>query len=341
MHGNKHSFFCALSLNLDNKIVAYNFTGALYFWDFDANNNTYKSSIISRGHYNIVTDVVWEPIYGRYLLSCSKDQTTRAYSLYKNKSKNTSSWYEIGRPQIHGYDINSIALINNSDLNDNKSKSLVCKLISASEEKIIRMFDPPYNIVKYLNTFNQLNNLSQNKTEDVFVMSYTKSNSEYEKNIVEGSKQMLGLMNKTSVINQISTNKEETADERFDATNFDPTAMLTNKIDNSINYNNELFTKPPDEDFCTNHTLWPELNKLYGHSYEVYSIAASNKGDLFASANISKNDRYSQLYIWDPNKNTVLQKLEGHNLTIAQIRFSKDDSLILTVSRGKLIFLYI
>jgi elongator complex protein 2 len=148
-------------------------------------------------------------------------------------------------------------------------------------------------------------------------------------------------MTKSATISNSTYNNnnlnEDTNEERFDVTNFDPTAMLTNKTDNSVNYNSNLFTKPPDEDFLTNHTLWPEINKLYGHSYEVYTIAASHKGDLFASANVSKNEKYSQLYIWDPNSNTVLQKLEGHDLTIAQIIFSKDDSMIMTVSRGKFI----
>ena len=109
MHGNKHSFFSAIFLNSEKRIVAYNFTGALYYWQKDEESNSYLNSTIVHGHFNIVSDICWEPVYGRYLLSCSKDQTTRAYAFYKNKEKSTSSWYEISRPQIHGYDINLIA----------------------------------------------------------------------------------------------------------------------------------------------------------------------------------------------------------------------------------------
>lgn len=306
MSGNKNSFFSAIFLGSTNRIFAYNFTGGMYVWERQNSNSQFESKEIVHGHFNIVTDISWDSSEGNFLLSCSKDQTTRAYAA----DSTNKTWHEIGRPQVHGYDLNSISLLKSSSLKGSK-------MVSASEEKIIRLFEPPYNLVKFLNSISNLN--IQYSTE--------KPNEEYEKSIVLGNKQQLGLMTRTAVIDD--------AEDTYDVSNFDPTSMLTNKnYDNAVlSYNK--YNSPPDEDFIVNYTLWPETNKLYGHSYEVYTIKASHKGDLFASANVSKNEKYSQLYIWSPESNTVLQKLEGHKLTIAQIVFSYDDSMILTVSRGK------
>ena len=213
-------------------------------------------------------------------MSTSKDQTTRIYGHYKKNN----TWNEIGRPQIHGYDINSIALLNTPNEG-------MCKVVSASEEKALRIFQPTYNLVKYLN---ELGNNS-------IVFSDEHPNSYYENKVKEGTKQELGLMTLQMDIND---------DEKFDISNFDPTAMLTNK-ENAVSYSIK-FDRPPDEDFLTNHTLWPEANKLFGHSYEIYTVAASNKGDIFASANVAKSEKYAKLYIWKAGSNQILQKLDGH-----------------------------
>lgn len=312
MSGNKNSFFGAIFGEDENQIIAYTYTGAMYFFKKENKNEPYKSLPIVHGHFKSVTDICWDLTEGKYLLSTSADQTTRIYG--KNKFLNT--WHEFGRPQIHGYDINSIAFLNNID-DRSKGVSLVNNIISASEEKIIRMFEPSYSLVKILNEQSGLN----------VRMSLDKPNEEYEKAALEGNKQALGLMTKQVVI-------EDDDEMKFDITNFDPTAMLTNQKVTPIS-SNENYKHPPDEDFLTNHTLWPELNKLYGHSYEVFVIAASHKGDVFASAGSAKTEKYAQLFIWSVGNNNVIQKLEGHTLTIVQIQFSKDDNLILTVSRGK------
>jgi len=196
------------------------------------------------------------------------------------------------------------------------------RFICASEEKIIRMFESGYNTVKLLNELSKTN----------IRFSKEKTNEEIEKRVVEGNKQALGLMTKQGNIQEFD---DETA--HFDISNFDPSGMLTNQ--KCSFYSSKLnFQYPPDEDFLINHTLWPEVNKLYGHSYEVFIIASSNKGDVFASAGSAKTEKYAQLFIWSTKSNNVLQRLSGHVLTIIQIEFSHDDSKILTVSRGKFYF---
>jgi elongator complex protein 2 len=131
----------------------------------------------------------------------------------------------------------------------------------------------------------------------------------------------------------------EEDEENFDFTNFNPDEMLTNKnVNMSINKYN--YSIPPDEDTLTNNTLWPETNKLYGHGHEIISIASSHDGNIIASGGKAQSEKHSKLFLWNTEKNNLIAKLDGHNLTIIQIEFSYDDNLILTVSRDRCFCLY-
>ena len=67
--------------------------------------------------------------------------------------------------------------------------------------------------------------------------------------------------------------------------NFDPVTVLSFKQkDTSV----VKASAPPVEDILMSRTLWPESQKLYGHAFEIFCIAASHKGDCAASANKAK-----------------------------------------------------
>ncbi len=147
----------------------------------------------------------------------------------------------------------------------------------------------------------------------------------------EGSKQALGLMNRQVRVEGAEVGDDE---ENFDLSSFNPDDMLTNKqFPEQVSKSN--FSQPPDEDFLYNNTLWPENSKLYGHGYEVISIACSRDGSLIASSGKSQSEKHSKLFLWDAEKNNFLNKLDGHVLTIVQIEFSSDDKYILSVSRDR------
>lgn len=46
------------------------------------------------------------------------------------------------------------------------------------------------------------------------------------------------------------------------------------------------------------NTLWPEQQKLYGHGYEVFALAASPDGSLLASACKATTPEHAALILW-------------------------------------------
>lgn len=315
MLGNSHAFFYATFLDSSNEILAYAYNGALYLWKMN-NNGEYKNNTITHGHFGSVNDIDWDPS-GNILFSCSSDETTRAYGLWK--SNNT--WHELNRPQIHGYEINSICCFKQNNQKDNMN--YICRLISGADEKLIRIFTPPFNIVTFSQ---QLSNLTLQFKPD-------NTNEYYEKKYsnVEGSKQALGLMNKEVITNDNATTNDK---DEGGFGSFDPDSVLTNKTEQCY-ISKYDYSHPPNEDFLSNNTLWPEESKLYGHGSEVYAVALSHDNMFIASSQKAQNDKNASLYLWNSTTNKLIDKIKGHALTIVQIEFSPSDNFILTSSRDR------
>lgn len=66
-------------------------------------------------------------------------QTTRIFASWKNKG---DTWHEIARPQVHGHDMNCLAVI--------KGKGNY-KFVSGADEKVARVFEAPLSFLKTLN----------------------------------------------------------------------------------------------------------------------------------------------------------------------------------------------
>ena len=315
MIGNKHAFFYATFLNSYKEVLAYSFHGSIYLWKMNENEQ-YEAKPVIHGHFNEVTDIRWDPTFNM-LFSCSHDETTRIFSYWEENK----TWNEINRPQVHGYPINSLACVN-------LGKNNLCKIISASEEKVLRMFNAPFNLIKFLKELTKKEiNFKNDNTNEYYEKKY--------KN-VEGSKQALGLMNREVILEDLDDEKES----NFDYSKFDPDAILTNKSEqvyvSEYNYKN-----PPDEDFLSNNTLWPEEAKMYGHGNEIYTIDISHDGKYLASGQKAQEVKNAKLYIWDIENKKLINKLDGCTLTIVQISFSPMDNFLLTVSRDRSWNLYI
>ncbi len=104
--GNKNAYF---NVECDSKfqyLVAVNYIGSAMIWSYQSETRKYSLRPSFNGHSNEVRDIDWDHT-GSFLVSVSKDQTTRILS----RNRVDGQYHEISRAQVHGYDINSVSLV--------------------------------------------------------------------------------------------------------------------------------------------------------------------------------------------------------------------------------------
>lgn len=132
-----------------------------------------------------------------------------------------------------------------------------------------------------------------------------------------------------------------------------PTLGLSNKAENdgpsendvggsSEQENNISFSVlaqlqgPPTEDELQRHTLWPEIEKVYGHGYEIVSLDTSSDRKYVVSSCKANSAQHAVLRIFSTaDWLEVKPALKFHDLTVTRVQFSPDDKYILAVSRDR------
>lgn len=76
------------------------------------------------------------------------------------------SWHEIGRPQIHGYEMKCLAFVGSNQQ----------RFVSGADEKILRVFDAPKNFLENFARITQIN-----VDEDIQVRNHLLAFTKYEK----------------------------------------------------------------------------------------------------------------------------------------------------------------
>lgn len=110
-------------------------TGSWRMWKHCDDDDTYRQEVAVTGHSKEVRALAWARD-GSYLLSTSADQTTRLFAEWKRDD--TITWHEMSRPQVHGYDLNCIDVIDDASF------------ISGADEKPLRVFEEPKAVAEMM-----------------------------------------------------------------------------------------------------------------------------------------------------------------------------------------------
>jgi elongator complex protein 2 len=154
----------------------------------------------------LVEDICWEPEQ-KFFITTSKDQTTRFHGVWRSSGSDT--WNELGRPQIHGYDLKCCAFLDRF------------KFVSGADEKLLRVFEAPKIF---------LNNLYNQCLDESFLKLAIES-----KTMAQGaSVPALGLSNKAvyceeTKVENSENEKRSLADELYKEIYFN-VIDLTSKI---------------------------------------------------------------------------------------------------------------
>ena len=305
LYGNKNAFFGLDATPALDHIVAYTYTGACYSWVLE--DGDYKSVGEFTGHFAKVTDVVWSS-KGDFLASCSTDQTTRVYC-----PNPKSIWKELSRAQIHGYNLNSITMLS---MGEEYCDLLVC----GADEKILRILEPPVHFINFLNTYGSkaIRLYTPDKSEEKEIL--LSDHPLLYRSVKESGQEVLGLMTKAF--------KEEKKSFYYDE------EEQKSQVTLSLNE----YGRVPTEDFLCSYTLWPEVNKFYGHGYEISVVRARGDGHVLVSACKSQTKEHSALIFWDLKNYKVDYVLEAHNYTVLDIKFTTGG--LVTVGRDRQVVYY-
>ncbi|XP_014663840.1 PREDICTED: elongator complex protein 2-like [Priapulus caudatus] len=295
--GNTLGFYgCQLSPD-GCSFMAHGYQGAIHMWHKNQVSDQWVPGVTVGGHFDEVTDIDWDPEGGEFLLSVSLDQTTRLHAPWVRDATKTN-WHEIARPQVHGYDMTSIAMIGR------------CRFVSGADEKVLRTFEAPRNFVENLARLSGVE--AQRDVENLL-------------NIPEGaSVPALGLSNKAvfsageKIVND-ELSIQPHPNEQYPELYFKPVRLL----------------EPPSEEDLLQNTLWPEIQKLYGHGYELYSVASNHERTIVASVCKASKPEHAAVILWDTSSWRQMCQLRSHQLTVTQLAFSPDDRYLLSVSRDR------
>jgi WD40 repeat protein len=314
-------------------IVGHGYGGTLYFWSCNTiieqqeqqhKQQQWKAQPPLTGHFRPVNDLSWEPTNGEFLLTVSSDQTCRLIAPIPKASLSSSTitgtggdcswdsttrslfyWREVGRPQVHGYDIHTVSCI--GGVGDEPYG----RFISGSSEKQLRAFDAPCATLRLLD---RISNPWPPHVYHETELLTSRLQGRPEKSFLPS----LGLTNKAVEHEGDTTN--EVSDTKFNEEDFDSSIYHGKKTssdpDSSSSSIEDLL--PRERELGTS-TLWPEVTQLFGHPTDVICVASTSRCKftdddesmvIVASSCKARNSEQASIRLWNVSRGSCLGTLK-------------------------------
>lgn len=295
--GNKNVFLQAVGDQY--RVLAYTYSGGFYLWNKN-DGERWNAGLAPTGHKNNVTGLA---VNENFVVTCSLDQTCRLWT-------HPGYWVESSRPMVHGYDLNGI----------------VCTetyLVSAADEKIIRVFEPSSSTSEIL--MSQGLSLVGNLRGSSQVLGLT------TKTVQEADFDFANIIITEDILNSYTlwpeTNKLYGHGYEMTALALDSTGKLLASACKSI-------TKEHSTVFLWDLDKKCKIQSLEFHHLGVTDLAFSPDGMWLLSVS---RDRSWCLYEKSPENQSFVKKIskEVHGRIIYTCSWSPDSTLFITGSRDK------
>lgn len=179
--------------------------------------------------------------------------------------------------------------------------------ISGADEKLLRVFDEPRTLADLLGNLTGRTHAEQRYLPDA------------------ASIPVLGLSNKA--INSASEGPANADGEAATVEVEDLQKKALNGLPKVL---------PPLEDQLARHLLWPETEKLYGHGYEVCTVASAHDGSLVATACRASSIDHAVIRLYETKTwQEIKPPLKAHSLTVTALEFSRNDRYLLSIGRDR------
>lgn len=232
--------------------------------------------------------------------------TDSSYLLSTSSDQTTRLFAEWNNPETSSWHEFSRPQIHGYDLNCVKSIT-ASRFVSGADEKLLRVFDEPNTVASLLDRLCDIKTTERSLPDAANIP-------------------VLGLSNKAIQAlddNEATTNVNDDEQDPIDPASF-------------IHKSTVQFNHPPFEDHLSRHLLWPEAEKLYGHGYEISSVATSHDGSLVASACKASSIEHAVIRVYETREwREIKPPLTAHSLTVTGLEFSPDDKYLLSVGRDR------
>ena len=96
-----------------------------------------------------------------------------------------------------------------------------------------------------------------------------------------------------------------------------------------------IYLVAPHEDYLVIHTLWPEINKLYGHPHEICKLVSNSSCTVLASVCKALSKESASIILWSTREWKILAILSFHSYTVHALEFSPSDKLLASGSKDR------